>query len=197
MRESRNRAAVSPNPRAAASGWVLEAVFPNGRQATIAGFGTESEANEWLGSARHVAWLRDTRSAVFIRAVVATLECSSAYAAILTAAFGEFVQSARQRWVDVRKARGEDGTIGATLVLLFALALTCIAGLVQRVGKATDWRRVAYRCLFAGTAILLIVSAVVAILAAAVAPLGRSEQPSGLGSGTPQTSAAGPVVRAR
>jgi hypothetical protein len=175
---------------------VLEAVFPNGQQATIAGFGTESEANEWLGSARHVAWLRDTRSAAFIRAVVATLAGLSAYAAILTAAVSEFLQSARRGWVNVREARGEDATNGATLALLFILALTYMAGLIQRVGKSTRWRSMAYRCLFAGTATLLIVSAVVAVLAAAVAPLGRSGQPAGLGSGTPQMSAAGPLVRA-
>src|SRR5215471_5742646 len=93
MREPRNRAAVSPSPREAVSGWVLEAVFPNGKQATITGFGTESEASEWLGSARHVAWLRDSRAAFSLRAVVATLR---SFAAILTAAASESLQSARQ-----------------------------------------------------------------------------------------------------
>ena len=98
MRESRNRAAVSPSPREAISGWVLEAIFSNGKQATITGFGTQSEANEWLGSARHVAWLRETRSAFSIRAVVAAFEYLRPYAAILTAAASECLQSARQSW---------------------------------------------------------------------------------------------------
>jgi hypothetical protein len=190
MRESRNRAAVSPSPREAVSGWVLEAIFPNGKQATIEGFGTESEANEWLGSARHVAWLRDTRTAFSIRVVVATFESLSSYAAILTAAAFEFLQSARQRWSNMAVAHGQYRTTCEILALLRALALACIAGL-------THWRSIVCRCLVVATGALLIVSAAVAILAAALAPLGRSKQPAGFAPGTPQMSAAGPVVPAR
>src|SRR5215831_7168570 len=62
MSETRNRAAVSPSPREAGDGWVLDAVLPNGEQTAIAGFSTASDANDWLGSAGHLSWLRDTRT---------------------------------------------------------------------------------------------------------------------------------------
>jgi len=202
MRESRNRATVSPSPREAVSGWVLEAVFPNGKQATITGFGTESEASEWLGSARHVAWLRDSRTAFSLRAVVATLR---SFAAILTAAASESLQSARQGWRDVKEAHGEHQTIGTTLALLLALALASIAGLAQRAGKwwvavrpgSVYWRSIACRCLAVATGALLIVAAALAILAVVLVSLGRSEPPKGSCSGTPQTSLATPVVPVR
>jgi hypothetical protein len=190
MHESRNRAAVSPSPREAVSGWVLEAIFPNGKQATIEGFGTESEANEWLGSARHVAWLRDTRTAFSIRAVVATFEYLNSYAAILTAAASAFLQSARRRWSNMEVAHGQYRTTCEILALLRALALACIAGL-------THWRSIVCRCLVVAIGALLIVSAAVAILAAVLAPLGRSKQPAEFAPGTPQKSATGPVVPAR
>src|SRR5690349_409226 len=45
MCESHNRVAVSPSPRAAGAGWVLDAVFSNGKQAAIGGFRTQAEAN--------------------------------------------------------------------------------------------------------------------------------------------------------
>jgi hypothetical protein len=178
MRESRHRAAVSPHPRAAASGWVLEAVFPDGKQATIAGFGTESEANGWLGSARHVAWLRDTRTAFSLRAIAATCECLRSSSAILAAAASGFLLSA-QACIAARSAR--------------------YARKWESAGRprSVDWRTLACRCLFAATGVLLITTTVVAILAAALAPLGRSEPPAGLGSGTPPMSAAVPVVAAR
>src|SRR5262249_32994756 len=119
MRAPRNRATVSPSPREQASGWVLEAVFPNGKQATIAGFGTESAANDWLGSASHVAWLRDSRSAFSKQTVVAVFECLSAYAVILAAAASEFLQSARQRWGNIKS----HPALAATLAPWLALAL--------------------------------------------------------------------------
>jgi hypothetical protein len=162
MRESRHGAAVSPSPRAAASGWVLEAVFPNGKQATITGFGTRSEANEWLGSARYAAWLRNTRIAFSLSTIVAAFECLSWYAAILTAAAFEFLHSARRAWSNV----------------------------------SVCWSCILYRCLFAATVALVMVSAVVAILAAAVAPLGRSEGPATFAP-TPQIRAARPLAQAR
>jgi len=205
MRESRHRTAVSPSPRERASGWVLEALFPNGRHATIAGFGTEAEANDWLGSARHIAWLRDTRSAFSMRAVVAIFEYVSAYAAVLAAAASECFQSARQRWRDTKQARREDRTTGAALALLLGLRLACISGLAEVAGKWVSaartwpvcWRSIFYRCLFAVSAILLIVTAVVAILAAVLAPLGRNEPRSGLAPGTPPVNAARPIETAR
>lgn len=204
MRESRHRATVSPNPREAASGWVLEAVFPNGRPATITGFGTESEANEWLGSARHVAWLRDTRAVFSMPAVVATLEYLSSCAAVLTAAALDFAQSARQAWGSIKQSR-EYRTTRQTLALLLVLALACIAGLEQGMGKwvsarrpgPDNWRSVGDRFLFAATATLLAVSALVALLVAVVVILGRSEQPPESGPVTPQISAARPVVPVR
>jgi hypothetical protein len=204
MRESRHKAAVSPNPREAASGWVLEAVFPNGRPATITGFGTESEANEWLGSARHVAWLRDARAAFSMPAAVATFAHLSSYAAVLTTAASEFLQTARQAWGRIRQSR-EYRTIRQTLALLLVLALVCIAGWAQGVGKWASarrpgpvcWRSVRDRFLVAATATLLAVSAVVALFVAMVVILGRSEQPPESGPVTPQMSAARPVVPAR
>jgi hypothetical protein len=203
MRESRHKAAVSPNPREAASGWVLEAVFPNGRPATITGFGTESEANEWLGSARHVAWLRDTRAVFSMPAVVATFEYLSSCAAVLTAAALDFAQSARQAWGSIKQSR-EYTTIRQTLALLLVLALVYIAGRAQGIRKwanaarpgAVCWRSVGDR-LFVATATLLAVSAVVALLVAVVVILGRSEQPPESGPVTPQITAARPVVPAR
>jgi len=204
MRDSRHKAAVSPNPREAASGWVLEAVFPNGRPATITGFGTESEANEWLGSARHAAWLRDARAAFSMRAVVAAFEYLSSYAIVLTAAAAEFLQSARQAWGGIKRSR-EYRTLRQTLALLLVLALVCIAGLAQRAGKwasagrpgSVCWRSVGDRFLVAATATLLAVSAVVALLVAVVVILARSEQPPESGPVTPQITAARPVVPAR
>lgn len=200
MPESRNRAAVSPSPREVASGWVLEAVFPNGKQATITGFDTASEANAWLGSASHVAWLRGTRTAFFTRAVTPAFECLSSCAAILTAAACELLQTTRERWGNVKTHPAP----AETLALLLALALACIDGLAQRVGKwvsarprSVCWRSVGDRCLFAAISVLLAVSAVVAILAAMVVILGRTEHPPESKPVTPQISAARPVAPAR
>lgn len=95
MCESHNRVAVSPSPRAAGAGWVLDAVFSNGKQAAIGGFRTQAEANAWLGSARHAAWLREARSAFSAPAAVAILACLGSYAAVLKAAVSEFIE---YRW---------------------------------------------------------------------------------------------------
>jgi hypothetical protein len=98
MSESRTRAAVSPSPREAGRGWVLDAVFPNGKQAAIAGFRTESEANEWLGSAAHVIWLRQIRSGCCMRAAAAAFACLDRCAAVLAVAMCVLVEATRHGW---------------------------------------------------------------------------------------------------
>src|SRR5262249_22273807 len=108
MFDSRSRVAISPAPRDTGAGWVLDAVFPNGKQAAIAGFNTESEAHGWLGSARHVAWLRDTRTVFSVRLVVAFLECLYSYAAVLTAVASGTIESPRQRWSALMPALEHD-----------------------------------------------------------------------------------------
>src|ERR1700730_3939957 len=95
---SRNRVAVSPSPREAGNGWVLDAVLPNGKQAAIAGFTTESEANNWLGSARHVTYGRDTRTIFCGRSAAAIFEwLGSSAIALLDVATG-FCETIRHRW---------------------------------------------------------------------------------------------------
>ena len=140
MRESRNRAAVSPSPREAASGWVLEAVFPTGGQATIAGFGTESEANEWLGSARHVAWLRATRQAFFMRTVVAAYECVFALAPTCIAGLARCLgrsASAARSWPVCWRSIVYRCLFAATAALLMVTAVVAIlAAAVAPLGRS-------------------------------------------------------------
>src|ERR1700724_3661317 len=95
MCESHNRVAVSPSPRAAGAGWVLDAVFSDGKQAAIGGFRTQAEANEWLGSAPHAAWLGRGPSALLGAGAVAIFACLGSYAAVLKAAASKFIE---YRW---------------------------------------------------------------------------------------------------
>jgi hypothetical protein len=75
----RRIAAVTPDPRRAGTEWVLAATLPNGDATDIGGFRTASEAHEWLGSARHMMWLRQNRvgPGAGFRAILA---CASALA---------------------------------------------------------------------------------------------------------------------
>jgi hypothetical protein len=84
MCESRSRVAVCPTPREAGNGWVLDAVFPSGKQAAIAGFRTESDANAWLGSADHAAWLRNARTTFCGRSAVAIFAWLNSCALVLS-----------------------------------------------------------------------------------------------------------------
>jgi len=203
MCESHNRVVVSPSPREAGTEWVLDAVFSNGKQAAIGGFSTRAEASEWLGSARHAAWLREARSAFSVPAAVAIFECLVSYAAVLSAVASESIKSARRRWDPIEAASLGLRRLRAALVPLRASALACAAlALAQRgadrwrAGVSDGfWRRAACRTLLAATATLLIVVAVLAVLVNVLVALGRSEQSARLGSATTQIAAERPVVR--
>ena len=203
MRESRNRIAVSPSPREAGNGWVLDAVFPNGKQAAIAGFTTESEANNWLGSAGHVAWLRDTRTPCCSRSAAAIFAWLGSYAIVLSDVATEFCEWIRQRFRAIEALRIGYRRISATSVQLHASPWLCVASdLARRMSKR--WRagqsgssfrhRTAYRRLLAGAAALLILVAVLAILIVVLVTLGRGERPTRLASGPTQFTADSPVV---
>ena len=56
---SRNAIIINPNPRKVGTEWILEARFPTGKIVAIRGFETEAAARQWLGSAQHLAWLRE------------------------------------------------------------------------------------------------------------------------------------------
>lgn len=62
MAESRHRVTIDPIPRRVGTEWLLDALFPNSETGAIKGFKTQAEANEWLGSCRHLIWLRDKRA---------------------------------------------------------------------------------------------------------------------------------------
>jgi hypothetical protein len=140
MYESRKRVAVSPSPREVGTGWALDAVFADGEQTAITGFGTESEAHEWLGSARHVAWLRDVRTAFSIPAVVPVFADLGSYvAALADVAFG-FFASARRRWDTAAAARrravyrGLFAATGALLVLVTVIWI--LAAVLVTLGRS-------------------------------------------------------------
>jgi hypothetical protein len=206
MYPSRNRVAVSPSPREAGNGWVLDAVFPNGKQAAIAGFTTESEANKWLGSARHVTWLRDTRTTLCARSAVAIFEWLGSYAiALLDVATG-FCVSICHRWRAMEAVRVGYRRISTTSAQLHASAWLCVASnLARRMSKR--WgagpsgsrfrRRTVYRRLLAAAVALLILVTVLGILVAVLVMLGRGERPARLGSGATQITADSPIVPLR
>ena len=204
MYPSRNRVAVSPSPREAGNGWVLDAVFPNGKQAAIAGFRTESEANKWLGSARHVTWLRDTRTTFCARSAVAIFEWLGPYAiALLDVATG-FCVSICHRWRAMEAVRYR--RISTTSARLHASAWLCVASnLARRMSKrwgagpsGSRFRhRTVYRRLLAATVGLLILVTVLGILVAVPVMLGHGERPARLGSGTTQITADSPIVPLR
>jgi hypothetical protein len=177
MRESRNRVAVSPTPREAGNGWVLDAVFANGKQAAIAGFSTESEANGWLGSAHHVAWLRDSRNTFCGRSAVVIFEWLGSCALVLAdVAFGLF-KSISHRWWTIGAVRAGYRLISATPSLHL---------------RASTYRRL----LVAATALLTLVSVVV-LFVAALATLGHSERPERLSARTTLIAAESPITPLR
>src|SRR5262249_47361107 len=139
MREARNRATVSPSPRVAGGGWVLDAVFPNGEQTAIAGFRTEAEANEWLGSAGHVAWLRDTRTSLCGRSAVAVFEWFCCHATALAGLAAEFFASMRHRWPVLEAARVGSRTISTISSRLLASGWLWVASdFAWRLSKRWD-----------------------------------------------------------
>jgi hypothetical protein len=136
MCESHNRVAVSPSPREAGTGWVLDAVFSNGKQAAISGFRTEAEANEWLGSARHAAWLREARSAFSTAAI---FDCLGSYASVLRAAALEFFECRWRAGLSARFWRRAVCRIllAATATLLIAVAaIAIIVNLLVSLGRS-------------------------------------------------------------
>ena len=193
---SRNRVAVSPSPREAGNGWVLDAVFPNGKQAAIAGFRTESEANTWLGSARHVTWLRDTRSSFCSRSAVAISKSLGSYAIALS-------DVVRHGWRGLEAVGAGYRSISPRSAHLHASAWLCVASnLARRLCKLEGARpsgssfrhRTAYRRLLAATMALLILVAVFGILVVVLVTLGHDERPAGLGSEATRFTADLPIV---
>jgi hypothetical protein len=136
-------------------GWVLDAVFPNGKQAAITGFRTESEANEWLGSAGHVVWLRGLRASFYIRAAVAAFACLDRCAAVSALATSTLVEVTWHRWGTVGAGCTGGREIRATLAQLhdvgraFAIANLeqCSSALrmAARRGGLALWRHALYR----------------------------------------------------
>lgn len=177
MRESRNRVAVSPTPREAGNGWVLDAVFANGKQAAIAGFSTESEANGWLGSAGHVAWLRDSRNSFCGRSAVVIFEWLGLCALVLADVVYGLFKSIDHRWCTIKAVRAGYRLISATPSLHL---------------RASTYRRL----LVATTALLTLVS-VVMIFVAALATLGHSERPERLSSRATLIAAESPITPLR
>jgi hypothetical protein len=200
MRESRNRIGVSPSPREAGNGWVLDAVFPNGKQAAIAGFTTEAEANNWLGSARHVAWLRDTRTPFCSRSAAAILAWLGSYGSVLSDAATEICESICNRLRAIEALRVGYRRMGATSARLPAPAWLCVASdLARRMGGR--WRagqsgssfrhRTAYRRPLTEAVALLSLVSVLTIL---LVTLGPGERPTRPASGPTQFTADSPVV---
>jgi hypothetical protein len=205
MGESRNRAAVSPSPREAGNGWVLDAVFPNGKQAAIAGFRTESEANNWLGSAGHVSWLRDTRATFSSRSAAAIFEWLALYALALLDLATEFCETIRHRLRAIAWQRVGYRRISAASTQLHASAWLCVASNLAR-GMARRWGpgqsrsnfryHTAYRRPLAATVVLLILASVLVILLAVFVTLGRGEPPARFGSERTQFTVDSPIVPA-
>src|SRR5438132_4909668 len=104
MAECCNRVAVSPTPRQVGNGWVLDAVFADGKAKAIKGFRTESEASKWPGSTRHVIWLRDNHVGPPARVAVAAFGYLKAVAFVLAFVASALIESARQTWGSVKRA---------------------------------------------------------------------------------------------
>jgi hypothetical protein len=95
---------VGPIPRQVGNGWVLDAVFADGKAQAIKGFRTEAEASEWPGSAGHVMWLRDNRVGPRVRAALAAFGYLEALAFILACVASVLADQARPAWSSVRRA---------------------------------------------------------------------------------------------
>ena len=202
MYGSPNRVAVSPSPREAGHGWVLDAVFPNGKQAAIAGFRTESDANDWLGSAGHVTWLRDARSNFCSRSVVATFEWLVSFAIAVSDLAAGFCQAICHRWPAVEAVRAGYRRISTTAQLHAAewlrVASDVARCMIRRWGvglSGSSFRhRTVYRRLLATTVALLMLVAVTVTLVAVLVMLGASERPARSGPGAIQFASDSPIV---
>jgi hypothetical protein len=187
MAERCNKVAVSPTPRQVGNGWVLDAVFADGRAKAIKGFGTESEASEWAGSTRHVIWLRDNRAGPRARAALAAFGHLKLPALVLAFVASALVESARQTWSSVKRAGLGRWAVHASLTHVnasapgFASVASTLPEQVSDLWNAaklivsTFWLRAAHRRRLAVTAALLTV-VVVAV------NLGSTERPGGSGA---------------
>ena len=191
---------MSPSPREAGNGWVLDAVFPNGKQAAIAGFTTESEANNWLGSARHVSWLRDARSTFRGRSAVEIFERLGSCSVALLEMATELCQSIRHRWRDEARRLGHRG-ISTILPQLRACAWRCAASnwaLTKRWAAELPGSRLRYRTVYRGllaaTVAFLVLVTVLWISLAVLVTLGDGERPARPGLGATQFTRGSPIV---
>jgi hypothetical protein len=198
MAERCNRVAVSPTPRQVGNGWVLDAVFADGKAEAIKGFRTESEASEWAGSTGHVIWLRDNRAALRARAALAAFGCSKALVLVLAFVASALVESARQIWSSVKRTGLGRWAVQAALTRVNTSA-PGFASIASRLPEQVSdlwsdaklivsilWLRAAHRHRLAVTAALLTVVVVAVNLAS-------SERPDRSGAiGTPQVGAGMP-----
>lgn len=99
-----DKPAISTAAHRVGTEWRLDAVFPNGKKVAIRGFATGAEADEWLGSIKHLTWLRNNRPAFAGRASSAAFKHLSAavFASISVASIT--AEAARQRWANVKRA---------------------------------------------------------------------------------------------
>jgi hypothetical protein len=205
MREARNRVTVSPSPREAGNGWVLDAVFPNGKQAAIAGFRTQAEANDWLGSASHVNWLRDTRTRLCGRSAVALFEWLGSHAIAVAVLAAGFFKSICHRWDAIEAVRVRSRAISTISAQLRASEwLRVGSDLARRMSErrgagqpSSVSHRTFYRRLLAAAVTLFMLVAVFVILLAVLVMLGSAEQPARLGRGATEFASGNPIVPPR
>src|ERR1043166_5355605 len=205
MPEAHNKIAVSPSPREAGNGWVLDAVFPNGKQAAIAGFRTESEANKWLGSARHLTWLCKPPATFGGRSAIEIFEWLVSCAIAASGTICAFCKSIRHSWRDMEAVRLAYRSISAISAQLIASAWLCRASdLARRIierrgaGQSSSFRhRTVYRWLLAATVAFLIFIIVLGISIAVLVTFGDSERPTRLSSRAMQFASDSPIVPPR
>jgi hypothetical protein len=133
MAGSRNKVTVNPVPRQSGTGWVLDAVYPNGQPAAIRGFRTEAEAYDWPGSIRHVAWLRDNRVGPGAQVAVAAswllhwAAVIGASAALSLMEFAKQAQESVQRALETQAAREATARLRALGLRLVPLTSELLA----------------------------------------------------------------------
>jgi hypothetical protein len=192
MAERCNKVAVSPAPRQVGNGWVLDAVFADGKAKTIKGFRTESEASEWAGSTRHVMWLRDNRVGPRARAVLAAFGYLRLLALVLAFAASALVESARQTWSSVKRSGLASRAVHATLTHVNASApgLASVAsGLPEQVSDLWSAAKpmVSTFCLRGAHRRRLVVTAALLTVGVVAMNLGSTERPDGSAAlATPQ-----------
>ena len=198
MAECCNRVAVSPTPRQVGNGWVLDAVFADGKAKAIKGFRTESEASKWPGSTRHVIWLRDHHVGPRARAALAAFGYLKALAFVLAFVASALMESAKQTWGSVKRAGLGSWAVRATLTHLNASApgfASIASGLPEQVSEhrsaaaliSSSFRpRVLHGRGLVGFAVLLILTVVVVSLSLKKQSVGSdSIEEAQIGAGAP------------